>query len=205
MVMHEATQSPRPWLRRPSHQPRCLWLSEAKHLQEPGWSQGRVEARCIRRTFPSVKEQSTLGPWELIWEALAACWDNLTLCRLARQRASQEIDAVGSESAVLCTSTQKKTYTSTPLWSYLSSSRQWSFMVIMCKTYENLAHLWATWTNLRIDMTLTWSRSGNASNESMSKRLCLDTSPTIKLKSSKLHLPRENIIILGIPLDVGWV
>jgi hypothetical protein len=39
----------------------------------------------------------------------------------------------------------------------------------------------------------------------MSKRLGLDTSPTTKLKSSKLHLPRENIIILGIPLDVGYI
>ena len=39
----------------------------------------------------------------------------------------------------------------------------------------------------------------------MSKRLGLDTSPTAKLKSSKLHLPRESIIVLGIPLDVGYV
>ena len=56
-------------------------------------------------------------------------------------------------------------------------------------------------------MTLTWSWSGNASNESMSKRLGLDTSPTTKLKSSKLlynklHLPRESIIILVIHFDV---
>ena len=39
----------------------------------------------------------------------------------------------------------------------------------------------------------------------MSKRLGLDTSPATKLKSSKLHLPRENIIILGIPLDMGYI
>ena len=41
--------------------------------------------------------------------------------------------------------------------------------------------------------------------KSKSNRLGLDTSPTAKLKSSKLHLPRENIIILGIPLDMGYI
>ena len=72
---------------------------------------------------------------------------------------------------------------------------------------KSVKRLGSPLTNLdqRIDMTLTWSWSGNASNESMSKRLGLDTSPTAKLKSSKLHLPRENIIILVIPLDVCWV
>ena len=59
--------------------------------------------------------------------------------------------------------------------------------------------------DLRIDMTLTCSWSGNASNESKSNWLGLDTSPTTRLKSSELHLPRESIIILVIPLDVCWV